>query len=48
LENVPEGERNRHYLISKQTFVYNSEESLLILLRDVTEYSLLEEERQKI
>jgi hypothetical protein len=42
LQDVPEDKRNRHYLINKQTFVYNSEESLLILLRDVTEFSLLE------
>ena len=38
----------RHFLISKQTFVYNNEETLLVLFRDVTEFQLLQEERQKV
>ena len=38
----------RHYLIKKQTFMYDGQESLLVLLHDVTEYHMLQEEQKKV
>jgi hypothetical protein len=34
--------RNHYYLIKKQSFVYNQEECMLVLLRDVTAFQLLQ------
>lgn len=35
-------------MIKKQSFVYNQEECMLVLLRDVTAFQLLQEEKQKV
>ena len=42
-----EEESVRHYLISKQSFFYKNLECMLVLIRDVTDYLELQEERQK-
>ena len=39
---------NHYYLIKKQSFVYNQEECLLVLLRDVSAFQLLQEEKHKV
>lgn len=35
-------------MIKKETFIYNDEECLLVLIRDVTDFEQLQETRQKV
>lgn len=38
----------RHYVIKKESFIFDNEECLLIMLSDVTTLQLLQEERHKV
>lgn len=41
-------DQTRHYLFKLQKFIYDTKQANLLLMRDVTEFQQLQEERQKV